>query len=58
LQKLTRKQFKETMRARREVQARNFKKRAKPKKLTLLGKIMMIHPLAHHQRKMKKPICV
>ena len=39
-------------------QARRLKGRAKQEEPTLLGKIMMIPPLAHHQRKMKKSICV
>jgi len=50
--------FVPTMKAKREKQARNFKRRAKFEEPTLLGKIKMIHPLAHHQRKMKKPIYV
>jgi len=34
-----------------------LKGRAKKEEPAFLGKIMMIHPLAHHQRKMKKSIC-
>jgi len=36
--------------------SKNIKRRAKQENSTLLGKIMIIHPLTHHQWKMKKPI--
>jgi len=47
-----------TMKARRDEQARNLRRRAKLKEPTLLGKIMMYLPLAHQQMEMKRPICV
>jgi len=43
--------MKEQMKTRKEGQERRLKRRE-------LGKIMMIHPLAHYQRKMEKLICV
>ena len=46
-----------TMKARREEQARNLRRRTKLKEPTLLGKILMILPLAHHQMEMKRKIC-
>jgi len=56
--KVTSRPIVQIMRARREGQARRLKRRARQKEPTKLGKIMMIHPLVHHQRKMKKPIYV
>jgi len=46
-----------TMKARREEQARNLRRRAKVKEPTLLGKIMMYLLLAHHQMEMMRQIC-
>jgi len=46
-----------TMKAKREEQARNLKRKVKLKEPILLGKIMMIIPLAHHQIEMKRQIC-
>jgi len=45
------------MKPRREDQARNLRRRAKLKEPTLLGKTMMLLPLAHHQMEMKRQIC-
>ena len=45
------------MKARRDDQARNLRKRAELKEATLLGKIMMYFSLAHHQIEMKRKIC-
>jgi len=39
------------MKARREEQERNLKRRAKLEKPTLHDKKMMIHPLDHHRRR-------
>ena len=46
-----------TMKVKRDEQARNLRRRAKLKEPTLLGKIMMILPLTHHQKEMKRQIC-
>jgi len=50
--------MKAQMRVMREGQAGRLKRREKQENPTFLGKIMIIHPLAHHSRKMNKPICV
>jgi len=45
------------IKANREDQARNLRRREKLKGPTLLGKTMMYLPLAHHQMEMKRQIC-
>jgi len=45
-----------TLKARREDQTRNLRRREKLKEPTLLGKTMMFLPLAHHQMEMKRQI--
>jgi len=46
-----------TMKARRDEQTRNLRRREKLKKPTLFGKIMMFLPLAHQQMEMKRKMC-
>ena len=46
-----------TMKVRREEQTRNLRIREKLKESTLLGKIMIFLPLAHHQMEIKRQIC-
>jgi len=47
-----------TLKAMREDQTRNLRRREKLKEPTLLDKTMMFLPLAQHQMEMKRKICV